>query len=143
MATKTKKAVVTESVALEVAILNPARAYLDGLHGAGLAEVELKNLLTGWTYDFNAWEIVRLAFMGQNLYNLRLFVHTYGLQDVFFVWKMYYLTFVVVIPQNTFFYNFSYSRVRKTLKKIAKQMGLKSKDVTYVGIHNRKVGQSR
>lgn len=50
---------------LETAILNPARAYLEGAHGAGIAELELKGLLEKWTYDYNAWEKVRTAFVGQ------------------------------------------------------------------------------
>jgi hypothetical protein len=33
---------------------------------------------------------------------------------------------------------FTCSRVRKALKSIAKKMGLKTKEITYVGIHNRK-----
>ena len=50
---------------IETAILNPARAYLEGAHGAGMAEIELKTLLEKWTYDYNAWEKVRIAFVGQ------------------------------------------------------------------------------
>ena len=50
---------------IETAILNPARAYLEGALGAGMAEIELKTLLEKWTYDYNAWEKVRIAFVGQ------------------------------------------------------------------------------
>ena len=50
---------------IETAILTPAHDYLAGTHGAGLAESELKKLLSTWKYDFKQWEIVRLAFIGQ------------------------------------------------------------------------------
>lgn len=50
---------------LESAILNPARAYLEGAHGAGMAEIELKTLLSTWKYDYDRWEKVRVAFTGQ------------------------------------------------------------------------------
>ena len=50
---------------IETAILNPARAYLEGAHGAGLAEIELKSLLEKWVYDYDQWELVRKAFTGQ------------------------------------------------------------------------------
>lgn len=50
---------------LETAILNPARAYLEGAHGAGMAELELKALLEKWNYDYDQWEKVRTAFIGQ------------------------------------------------------------------------------
>ena len=50
---------------IETAILNPARAYLEGAHGAGLAEIELKSLLEKWVYDYDQWELVRKAFVGQ------------------------------------------------------------------------------
>ena len=50
---------------IETAILTPAHDYLAGTHGAGIAESELKTLLTNWQYDFKQWEVVRLAFIGQ------------------------------------------------------------------------------
>ena len=52
-------------IELASAILNPARAYLEGAHGAGLAEIELKSLLEKWVYDYDQWELVRKAFVGQ------------------------------------------------------------------------------
>ena len=56
---------MTTKIELATAILNPARAYLEGAHGAGLAEIELKSLLEKWTYDYDQWELVRKAFTGQ------------------------------------------------------------------------------
>lgn len=50
---------------IESAILNPARAYLEGAHGAGMAELELKALLENWKYNYDQWEKVRTAFIGQ------------------------------------------------------------------------------